>query len=152
MKYHILNPEDMLTYIFPQRSAKKLCKATELLGRGNARYGVSHVPDIKMSFLSESGKVLRKEVIKHKTSMGGTEMQTSRFSYVLGSSEPASSSMLQVTLEGTSDGVKCMVLVDTNSEYRILTKVSEDILTKTDKVVISYSHSKEHAGFDEFNK
>ncbi len=151
LAYMVKNPESMVTYIFPERSATKLCKATESLGRGNSLRGASHVPDIKMSFLSEDGVVLRKEVIRYKPNREGTEgRQSSSLSYVYGSTaQPASSSVLLTSLSKYG-GAECLVFIDTESKYRILTKVTEEVLVKTDKIVISYSQSTKHTGRDVF--
>jgi hypothetical protein len=151
LAYMVKNPESMVTYIFPERSATKLCKATESLGRGNSLRGASHVPDIKMSFLSEDGVVLRKEVIRYKPNREGTEgRQSSSHSYVYGSTaQPASSSVLLTSLSKYG-GAECLVFIDTESKYRILTKVTEEVLVKTDKIVISYSQSTKRTGWDVF--
>ena len=139
----IKNPEELLTYTFPERSSSKLCKTTKL---GNGAYGKFHVPDIMMSFLSETGKVLRKERIKYKSNNLGRTTQTSAFSYILGIDNslaasiapPPSTSVLTTSIEKDRDGANCMVFIDTESKYKILTKLTEEVLSNTDKIVLSY--------------
>ena len=138
----VINPEELLTYTFPERSARKLCRASEI---GNAGYGGKfHIPDIRMSFLSETGEVLRKEIIKLKRN----NTQQSSFSYVRGAGKIDNgylvfppTSMLLTSLIKDRSGVSCMIFINTVSKYTVLTKVSEDVLNNTDKVVFSYIKS-----------
>jgi hypothetical protein len=139
----IINPEELLTYTFPERLATKLCRATET-GSAGGSTGKFHIPDIRMSFLSETGEVLRKEIIKYKSN----HTQQSSFSYILGVGRSStglptlpSTSMLLTSLKKDRPGVKCMIFIDTVSRYSILTKVSEDILANTGKIVLSYLKS-----------
>jgi hypothetical protein len=153
-------PEDMLSYIFPERSTKDLCNATSgLVGWGNAGMDLNHhVPDIKMSFLSKTGSVLRNETIRIKRKYSHNPFkQASAFSEVFldydfsevfrgyngqRSRKSPQSSMLTTTFREDRGTIKCYMFIDTESEYRIVTKVTEDVFVNTDKIVLSYSRPK----------
>jgi|LWDU01.1.fsa_nt_gi hypothetical protein len=141
-RFSVKNPEDLLTYTFPERVVNELCKTTKAQMDYELYPPTFPVPDVKISFLSETGKVLRKETLR----VGKNESKppSSYFSYVSSGNAFASTSMLTTRII-SKDGRKpdvcssVSILIDTESKYKIFTKVSEDVLENTDKIVLSYS-------------
>lgn len=138
----VKNPEDLLTYTFPERVVNELCKTTKAQLDDVLYPRTFPVPDVKISFLSETGKVLRKETLRVGKSEG--KPPSSYFSYVSSDNTFASTSMLttRITIKDSRYPDVCSrvrILIDTESKYKIITKVSEDVLENTDKIVLSYS-------------
>jgi|LWDU01.1.fsa_nt_gi ribosomal protein L12E/L44/L45/RPP1/RPP2 len=135
----VKNPEDIMMYVFPQRSVSNLCQATEStwMSLGGSTYGSDYIPNIKMLFVSKNGSILRKELIKYK---GNSKNHSSSFSIILPElGEVSNISILNVNIKIKN---RCMVLIDTESTYNIITKVSEDVLVRADKVRFSYVRPK----------
>lgn len=139
----IKNPEMLSTYIFPERASGDLCKATEMLGKAN--YVRMFAPNIKVSFLSESGNVLREEILTVTGSDYSPDGIMSSYSFVappyktmhrdrFGNSTP----ILLSYISKNREGHECMVYIDTDTEYSIITKVSEEVLGNTEKVTLKY--------------
>ena len=159
-KYHFLNKnKKTMVYVFSKGDAHKLCNSTMEMNFNNAGRGGEMSPDIELSFISETGKILRNEMIvvnqKYKRSHPGKVFHYSPFSMVNPVSgeerknmyasmlhKPASMlGMSTRTMGGGSSDVRCQVTIDTENKYNIITKVSEDILANTDRIKLSYHKS-----------
>ena len=62
-KYHFLNKnKKTMVYVFSKGDAHKLCNSTMEMNFNNAGRGGEMSPDIELSFISETGKILRNEM------------------------------------------------------------------------------------------
>ncbi len=133
-------PRDVVVYLFPERSVRSLCEQT-LLRTATQEFKHQFSQNIRMSFVSENGSILRDETLSYKGLYWGGQSSPQSSIHMnmfkgdgYGRTHTNASLVSMVVI--SDDG--CGVFIDTESEFFILTKVSSEIAENISKVTLRY--------------
>ena len=154
-------------YTYPARNIKLCKRLTEALGRteqNKYRYPFKScpcyiVPTLSLQFVSGEGDILREEILSNQEEFGApffaanydslSKLRTSVVWFRQGSIAPGSwlntSGMavpfirLDYGHVTQRDGIACRFAIKSSTTFTIVTKVSEDVLAKTEKITLKYS-------------
>jgi hypothetical protein len=133
------NSNQFQTYVFPERVGFDLCAATKKLE--NNFYFKLVAPDIKVSFIGENGESL-KELYLTNTGDGSISPRFMSNDEITVSSVGGDKDVIHLYTGFDSPSkrnkFRCNVIINTSTEYLLVTSVSEEVLSGTSKVTVQY--------------
>ena len=142
-------------YSFNERISADLCK--RMMDREKEKRGVERLrkiarvstPSISLKYLDENGSVIRDEVLEPTRTYGRTPVPyntTSEYSFVYFKNgedsswhgHPYAAVVQQIFAKGYKPLRNCSTVVDTVQDYEIISLVSDELLSDTAKIEVSF--------------